>query len=113
MAVAFLGVARMTLDPPRVSGLKAILAGTAASGCWPYDGDRCDAQPGSRLKMQACLPSRRPSGPRSPAVFSSDQVSQIPPATPLVWVCIQADRVVGRRNQPDLLAGPAGARPGV
>jgi O-acetylserine/cysteine efflux transporter len=90
MAVAFLGVAWMTLDPHAFEDWKAILVGIAASGCWAMTtviARRTTSIP--PLKMQGLLALvALPGLAAASAVFERDQVAQILSATPLVWVCI-------------------------
>ena len=90
MAVAFLGVAWMTLDPHAFEDWKAILVGIAASGCWAMTtviARRTTSIP--PLKMQGLLALvALPGLAAASAVFERDQVDQILSATPLVWVCI-------------------------
>ena len=90
MAVAFLGVAWMTLDPHAFQDWKAILVGIAASGCWAMTtviARRTTSIP--PLKMQGLLALvALPGLAAASAVFERDQVAQILSATPLVWVCI-------------------------
>ncbi|MBJ7484239.1 MAG: DMT family transporter [Brevundimonas sp.] len=90
MAVAFLGVVWMTLDPHAFQDWKAILVGIAASGCWAMTtviARRTTSIP--PLKMQGLLALvALPGLAAASAVFERDQVAQILSATPLVWVCI-------------------------
>ncbi len=90
MAVAFLGVAWMTLDPHAFEDWKAILVGIAASGCWAMTtviARRTTSIP--PLKMQGLLALvALPGLAAASAVFERDQAAQIMSATPLVWVCI-------------------------
>ena len=90
MAVAFLGVAWMTLDPHAFQDWKAILVGIAASGCWAMTtviARRTTSIP--PLKMQGLLALvALPGLAAASAVFERDQVAQIVSATPLVWICI-------------------------
>ena len=90
MAVAFLGVAWMTLDPHAIRDWKAILVGIVGSGCWAMTtviARRTTSIP--PLKMQGLLALvALPGLAAASAVFEHDQVAQIVSATPLVWVCI-------------------------
>jgi O-acetylserine/cysteine efflux transporter len=96
MAVAFVGVAWMVLDPHAFEDWAAILVGVAAAAAWAMTtviARRTTSIP--PLKMQgllACVAA--PSLLLGSVMFERDQVEALQAATPLIWVCVAWGAVV-------------------
>lgn len=90
MAVAFGGVAWMTLDAHAFADWKAILVGAAASAAWglvTVIARRTTSVP--PLKMQGLLALVALPGLAAASAFTeSGQVEALSRATPLVWACL-------------------------
>ncbi|MGZ9101306.1 MAG: DMT family transporter [Brevundimonas sp.] len=90
MAVAFVGVAWMTLDPHAIADWKAILVGIAASGAWAMTtviARRTTSIP--PLKMQGLLALvALPTLAFGSAMFEQGQWQAIQRADALVWACV-------------------------
>jgi O-acetylserine/cysteine efflux transporter len=90
MAVAFIGVAWMVLDPHVVQDWRAILVGIAASAAWAMTtvvARRTTSIP--PLKMQGLLAIvALPTLGFASAFFERGQVEAVQAATPLIWVCV-------------------------
>ena len=90
MAVAFVGVAWMTLDPHAVADWKAILVGIAASAAWAMTtviARRTTSIP--PLKMQGLLALvALPTLAFASAVFEDGQMEAARNASVMVWACV-------------------------
>lgn len=90
MAIAFAGVAWMTLDPHAIADWKAILVGIAASAAWAMTtviARRTTSIP--PLKMQGLLALvALPTLAFGSAMFEQGQVQAIRDADALVWACV-------------------------
>jgi O-acetylserine/cysteine efflux transporter len=90
MAVAFVGVAWMTLDPHAVADWKAILVGIAASAAWAMTtviARRTTSIP--PLKMQGLLALvALPTLAFASAVFEDGQMEAARNASAMVWACV-------------------------
>lgn len=90
MAVAFIGVAWMALDPHALQDWKGILLGVGAGGAWALVtvvARRASSIP--PLKMQGLLALMAlPTLAGASALFETGQVEQMQAASPFVWLTI-------------------------
>lgn len=90
LAVAFIGVAWMSLDPHAAGDLPAILLIVLSSACWAVATVLVRKTPGIKpLKLQALTALvATPALLALSALFESHQVQRIQSAPPIAWLCV-------------------------
>lgn len=90
LAVAFVGVAWMSLDPHAANDLPAILLIVFASACWAVATVLVRMTPGIRpLKMQGLTALvATPALLAMSLIFETNQVEKIKAAPPIAWLCV-------------------------
>jgi O-acetylserine/cysteine efflux transporter len=90
LAVAFIGVAWMSLDPHAVGDLPAIVLIVLASACWAVATVLVRKTPGIKpLKLQGMTALvAAPALLTMSALFETNQVAWIRAAPPIAWLCV-------------------------